>query len=100
MPSLSPGRASRGPGGIARMTDQLFASLESDGYAFWPPPSGRRHGFLHRRHQLAKREGLRQERELLVLRQALLEGILRITRNEDDLEVGIAAAHCLEQGRA
>src|SRR6195952_2094371 len=100
MPSLSPGRASRGLLGIARMTESAFLPrLSPTGTLFGPPPSARRHRFLHRRHQLAEREGLRQERELLVLRQALLEGILRITRNEDDPEVGIAAAHGLEQGR-
>src|ERR1700732_2054065 len=53
--------------------------------------SRRRHGLLHRRHQLAQRERLRQEGELLVFRQALLEGVFRIARHEDDLEVGIAA---------
>jgi hypothetical protein len=55
-----------------------------------PQASRRRHGLLHRRDQLAEREGFWQEGELLVFRQALLEGVLGIAGDEDDLEVGIA----------
>ena len=55
----------------------------------------RSHRFLHRGHKLAQREGLWQESELLILRQALLEGIFRVTRNEDDLQIGILPAHGL-----
>src|SRR5207248_8747457 len=60
----------------------------------------RRHGFLYRRDQLAKRERLWQEGKLLVLRQALLEGIFGIAGDEDDLEVRIAAAHRFQERRA
>src|SRR5260370_30708048 len=65
----------------------------NDGYASRSTSSRWRHGFLHRGNQLAQCERLRQERELLVFRQALLEGVFGITRPEDDLEVGITAAH-------
>src|SRR5580698_10193900 len=50
--------------------------------ARWSEPRPRplrRHGLLDRRHELAQREGFRQESELLVLRQALFEGVFRIT---------------------
>src|SRR5581483_1905240 len=56
-----------------------------------------RHRLLHRGDQLAQREWLWQERELLVLGQALFERILRISRDEDDLHLRIALAHRLEQ---
>src|SRR5271154_17668 len=49
------------------------------------PPLRRRHGLLHRRHQLSQREGLWQEGELLVLGQALFESVLRIAGHKDDL---------------
>src|SRR5260370_35182427 len=52
-------------------------------------PSRRRHGFLHRGHQLAQRERLWEERKLLVLRQALFKRVFRIARHEDDLEVRV-----------
>src|SRR5580692_6239909 len=47
--------------------------------ARWSDLDLRRHGLLHRRHELAQRKGFRQESELLVLWQALLEGVFRIT---------------------
>ena len=48
----------------------------------------------------AQRERLWQEGKLLVLRQALLEGVFGIARDEDDLEIGIFLAHRLQQRRA
>src|SRR5437764_15398108 len=62
--------------------------------------SGWRHGFLDLRDQRAERKGLWQEGKLLVLRQALVKGLFGIARDEDDLEVGVALAHFLEQRRA
>ena len=43
------------------------------------PSSRRRHGFLHLLDQRAERERFWQEGELLVLRQALVEGFFGIT---------------------
>src|SRR5262249_37729912 len=54
-----------------------------------------RHGFLHHLDQLLEGERLGEEVELRRVGQALVEGILRITRHEDDLDVGLALLELL-----
>src|SRR5258708_25323340 len=48
-----------------------------------------RHGFLHGGDQLLEREGLGQE-GVLALRYVLGEGLLRLARPEDDLELRLS----------
>src|ERR1700731_5212745 len=57
------------------------------------------HGLFHRRHQLLQGERLRQKPELRPIRQALFESIFRVTRDENDLDIGIAFAELLHQCR-
>src|SRR5207237_10152742 len=84
-------RLTRGPSLFARTLLKRMDGRVEPGHDKEWTPSRRRHGFLHRGDQLAQRERFWQEGELLVLRQALVEGILGIARDEDDLEVRIAA---------
>src|ERR1700724_1045775 len=57
------------------------------------------HGFFRRRHQLLQGERLRQKPELRPIRQALFESIFCVTRDENDLDIGIAFAELLHQCR-
>src|SRR4051794_1800657 len=53
------------------------------------PSSRLRHRLLHGRHELAQRERLGQEVELLAFGQALLERVFRVAGDEDELDVGV-----------
>ena len=63
------------------------------------PPLCSPHRLLHHGDQLPERERLGQEIELLVVGQALVEGVLGVAGYEDDLDLGVALLELLHQGR-
>src|SRR3954451_10495028 len=84
-----------------RQLDCFVASLLAMTENAEPAPSPRlRHRLLHGRHELAERERLGQEVELLALAQALLECVFRVAGDEDELDVGVLLAYRFEQCRS
>ena len=80
---------------------RLLSAAHADGaYAYGDAPNRGEIGgaalarqlLLHLGGELRQREGLRQEGELLVLVEAGLEGLVRVARDEDDLEVRVLLA--------
>src|SRR4029077_1652595 len=83
-------------GGSGSFMPQSYRAMATDGMA-QPQRLSSRHCFLHHLDQLLEGERLGEEVELRRIGQALVEGILGVTRHEDDLDIGLALLELLHQ---